>query len=146
MDVLEHLIEEHRKVEQLIAELEATTTAEERQPILADLGEALAIHMSVEEERIYPIVEARLGDYMAATARTEHDAARTGLVKLTDLEDGRGFANALADFKREIAHHVHQEEHGMFPQLRSCAASDIAAMGDAHKLEREVQDELVVDT
>jgi len=146
MDVLDHLTMEHRKVEQMIGQLEDASSAEERQPILAELGEALTMHMNVEEERVYPIVEARLGEYMAASARTEHDTARDDLVKLADLADDDGFAPALAAFKGDIAKHVHEEEHAMFPQLRTTAASEIAALGDAHKLEREVQDELVVDT
>jgi iron-sulfur cluster repair protein YtfE (RIC family) len=145
MDVLEQLIEEHRQLEQLIGDLEVTTTADEREPILANLGEVLTTHMTVEEERVYPIVESRLGAYMAAKAQTEHDATRAELVKLTDVAQPSAFTAALANFKRHIANHVREEEHGMFPQLRARAGNEIAALGDAHKVEREVQDELVVD-
>ena len=52
MDVLEHLEEEHRKVEQMIARLEASSSADERRSILADLGDSLSTHMAVEEERM----------------------------------------------------------------------------------------------
>src|SRR5205814_5684311 len=99
MDVLEHLEEEHRKVERMIAELESTTDVAERDPILADLGDALATHINVEEERVYPIVEERLGADKAREAQREHDIASDDLSQLVDQADGSGFASALAKFK-----------------------------------------------
>jgi iron-sulfur cluster repair protein YtfE (RIC family) len=143
MDVLEHLEEEHRKVEKLIAELEATTTAAEREPILADLGDSLAKHMDVEEERLYPIVDERLGSDKASEANREHDVAREDLARLVEQADGDGFAEALNQFKTDIGHHVSEEENEIFPELRAKAADDIAALGDPHQLENEVQEELI---
>ena len=143
MDVLEHLEEEHRKVEQLIAALESTTTAAEREPILADLGDALAKHMDVEEERLYPIVDERLGSDDSRRANAQHDTARDDLAQLVDLADRPRFATALAKFKEDIANHVSEEETYIFPNLRANAAHDIADLGDPHKLEDEVQQELI---
>ena len=75
VDVLAHLEKDHRNVERLIAELEATTTAAKRVGILGDLGESLAKHMDVEEERLYPIVDRHLGAAMTQAATAEHDAS-----------------------------------------------------------------------
>src|SRR4051812_2746482 len=110
MDVLEHLEEEHRKVEQLIAELESTTTAEEREPILADLGDALAKHMDVEEERLYPIVDEHMGEDVSRRANADHDTVRDDLAQVVDQADRVGFIAALAKFKEDIGHHVSEEE------------------------------------
>jgi iron-sulfur cluster repair protein YtfE (RIC family) len=143
MDVLEHLEEEHRKVERLIAELESTSTAAEREPILADLGDALAKHMDVEEERLYPIVDERMGPEETRRANAEHDAARDDLARLVDQADQPGFPAALATFKQDIGRHVTEEETYMFPNLRANAAHEIADLGDPHKLEVEVQQELI---
>ena len=143
MDVLEHLEEEHRKVEQLIAELEGTTTAAQREPILADLGDALAKHMDVEEERLYPIVAERLDEDVALRANAEHDTARNDLIRLVDDSDRPEFIATLAKFKEDLAHHVSEEENYIFPNLRMNAAHDIADLGDLHKLEDEVQQELI---
>ena len=143
MDVLEHLEEEHRKVEQLIAALEATTTTAERELLLADLGDSLAKHMDVEEERLYPIVEERMDSDVARRANTEHDKARDDLALLVEEADRSGFADALARFKEDIGHHVTEEETYIFPNLRANAAHDIADLGDPHKLEDEVQQELI---
>ena len=143
MDVLEHLEEEHRMVEQLIPDLESTTTAAEREPILADLGDALAKHMDVEEERLYPIVAERLEEDVARRANADHDTARDDLVRLVEHSDRPEFISALAKFKEDLAHHVNEEENYIFPNLRMNAAHDIADLGDLHKLEEEVQQELI---
>ena len=143
MDVLENLEEEHRKVEQLIAALESTTTPAQREPILADLGDALAKHMDVEEERLYPIVEERLGSDVSRQANAQHDTARDDLARLADQADRPGFAAALAQFKEDIGNHVSEEENVIFPRLRANAAQDIADLGDLHRLEDEVQQELI---
>ncbi|HUP76217.1 MAG TPA: hemerythrin domain-containing protein [Acidimicrobiales bacterium] len=145
MDVLEHLEEEHRKVEKMIASLEATSNAKEREPILADLGDALATHMAVEEERVYRIVDERLGADKAREAQEEHDAARDDMAKMIEKVDSAGFADALAKFKEGIDHHVEEEEGELFPQLRQKAGDEIAALGDAHDVEDEVEEELGAD-
>ena len=143
MDVLEHLEEEHRKVEKMIAELETTDTAAEREPILAELGDALAKHMDVEEERLYPIVAERLGDEVSRRANAEHDTARDDLVRLVEQTDQFEFISALAKFKDDLAQHVSEEENYIFPNLRANAAHEIADLGDPHELEDEVQQELI---
>ena len=143
MDVLEHLEEEHRKVERMIADLESTSTSAEREPILAELGDALAKHMDVEEERLYPIVAEHMGDDVSQRANADHDTARDDLVRLVEQSDQFEFISALAKFKDDLERHVSEEENYIFPNLRANAAHDIADLGDAHKLEDEVQLELI---
>jgi len=142
MDILEHLEQEHRKVEKMIADLESTRTIDQRTPILAELGDSLSKHMDVEEERIYPIVDERLGSAKAREAQKEHDTARDDVASLVEQADSDGFAAALAQFKTDISHHVSEEEGELFPQLRAKAADDIAALGDPHQVEDEVQQDL----
>jgi iron-sulfur cluster repair protein YtfE (RIC family) len=145
MDVLQHLEGEHRKVEQMIAMLESTQNVNERRKILADLGDSLATHMAVEEERVYPIVEEALGSDKAGEAQKEHDASRDDMAAMTDRIESDGFAAALAKFKEGIAHHVQEEEQEIFPQLRQKAAADIAALGDAEEVEDDVKEEVGSD-
>ena len=142
MDILEHLEEEHRKVEKMIADLESTQTSDQREPILAELGDSLSKHMDVEEERLYPIVDDRLGSDKAREAQKEHDTARDDLAQLVGQADSDGFAVALAQFKADISHHVSEEENEMFPQLREQAGDAIAALGDPDQLEDEVEEDL----
>ena len=50
MDVLEHLIDEHRQAEQLIAPLAASQPGLTRASVFAELLDALDLHMEVEED------------------------------------------------------------------------------------------------
>ena len=142
MDVLEHLEEEHRKVEKMIAQLEQSRTAEERTSILADLGDSLATHMAVEEERVYPIVEVALGADKAREARKEHDTSRDDVASMVEQIEADSFAAAVAKFKKGISHHVQEEEQEIFPELRQKASDEIAALGDPHDVEADVKEEL----
>jgi iron-sulfur cluster repair protein YtfE (RIC family) len=142
MDILEHLEEEHRKVEKMIAELESTRTIEQREPILAELGDSLSKHMDVEEERIYPLVDDLLGSPKAREAQKEHDTARDDVAQLVEKADSAGFVAALARFKADISHHVSEEENELFPQLREKGANEISALGEPEQLEDEVEADL----
>lgn len=142
MDVLEHLEEEHRKVEKMIAQLEQSRTAEERTSILADLGDSLATHMAVEEERVYPIVQVALGADKAREAQKEHDTSRDDVASMVEQIEADSFGAALAKFKKGISHHVQEEEQAIFPELRQKASDEIAALGDPHDVEADVKEEL----
>jgi hemerythrin-like domain-containing protein len=142
VDVLEHLEQEHRKVEKMIAQLEQSRTTEERTSILADLGDSLATHMAVEEERVYPIVQEALGSDKAREAQKEHDTSRDDVAAMVEQIESDSFAAALAKFKQGISHHVEEEEQEIFPQLRQKASAEIAALGNPHEVEQEVKEEL----
>ena len=142
MDVLEHLEQEHRKVEKMIAQLETSTSAKERRSVLAELGDSLATHMAVEEERVYPIVEEALGSDKAREAQQEHDTSRSDMATMVELIASGDFVSAVAQFKKGISHHVEEEEHELFPQLRQQAPDAIAALGDHEEVEEEVKEEL----
>ena len=142
MDVLEHLEEEHRKVEKMIAQLEASASPKERRSILAELGDSLATHMAVEEERVYPIVDDKLGSDKAGEAQKEHDQSREDMATMVERVESGDFKAALAQFKKGISHHVKEEEDELFPQLRQKAPGEIAALGEAEEVEDEVKEEL----
>ena len=91
MDVLDHLIEEHRKAEQLIATLETTEPGSTRASVLAELSDALDLHMEVEERDVYPLVQEHLGSAKSDEAEKEHNEARDLLAQLKD-RSGRTFA------------------------------------------------------
>ena len=83
------------------------------------------------------------GDDVSQRANADHDKARDDLVRLVEQSDRFEFVSALAAFKDDIAKHVSEEENYIFPNLRANAAYEIADLGDAHKLEDEVQLELI---
>jgi hemerythrin superfamily protein len=135
MDVIEHLTEEHRKAEQLMERLGQSDPGPARDGIVDQLEEALAVHMAVEEQFLYPIVESALGSEETAEANAEHDLAREGLTIVRDMQAEAGFGAAVDMLKGGVAHHVHEEEGELFPRLRAVAADQLARL-DPEKLEK----------
>jgi predicted RNase H-like HicB family nuclease len=142
MNVLDHLIEEHRKAEQLIATLQSSEPGSTRASVLAELSDALDLHMEVEERDVYSIVQDHLGDAKADEAEHEHNEARELLARIADGLDDDDFPSMVESLKSAIQHHVTEEEGEIFPALRERAAEEIEALGDADELESEVEDEL----
>ena len=56
MDVLDHLMKEHREAEAMLAALGESSPGAERAATLAKLGDALTLHMEVEERDVYPLI------------------------------------------------------------------------------------------
>ena len=139
MDVIEHLVQEHRSVEQLLQRLADSDPGEERRRTVDELVDSLSTHMAVEERFVYPIVVEVAGEEDEREAHTEHDLARQGLQQLRELVDQPGFGAAVDMVTAGIAHHVHEEEHEVFPTLRADAADAVAALGPPDELERAVR-------
>jgi hypothetical protein len=110
-----------------------------------ELGDALSLHMAVEEQFLYPIVLQRLGDEEAREAENEHMLTREGLQNLRDLVDEPGFAAAVESLEAGVNHHVADEEEKVFPGLREKAADEIAAL-DPDELEQQVDRSAMAET
>ena len=139
MELLEHLTEEHRKVEQLLGMLAETEEGPERERALAELESSLSTHMSVEETFLYPIVTKVIGSEDEEEAEVEHGLAREGLAKLRELVAEPGFGAAVDMLTAGIGHHVKEEEQELFPQLRAEAAEQVRALGTPDELEAKVK-------
>jgi iron-sulfur cluster repair protein YtfE (RIC family) len=138
VDVLEHLTQEHRMVEQLLAQLLESDEGSGREQLLSELESALGTHMKVEERFLYPIAEEVMGSEDEQEAETEHELARDGLGKLRDLVSTPGFRAAVEMVTAGIAHHVRDEEDEIFPELREKAGDELEALGPPEELESKV--------
>jgi len=134
MDILAHLMQEHRKVEAIIADLQSTEPGDQRDQLIDELSDSLFTHMAVEEQFLYPIVVEVADQETETEAEVEHDLTREGLAKLDELRAEPGFGAALDMVKAGIAHHVNEEENEVFPKLKS-RASDRLAQLDPEQLE-----------
>ena len=146
MNVLELLVEEHRQVEQMVADLESAETVHDRELLLVDIGEALAKHMDVEEQRVYPLIEQRLGQGETQISVDDHDSTRADLAVMVDATESDEFPAAVASFRAGLSRHVEREERDLFPWLQQNAADEIEALGDAAHVEDEVQEKLTDET
>ena len=139
MNVLDHLTQEHRKVEAMLGVLAESQPGDDREQTVTDLEDALATHMAVEEKFVYPIVSATMGDSKESEAENEHDETRSGLEQLRILIADDGFTDAVATLADGLNHHVQEEETEIFPTLKREAAAELAKLGDPEALEEQVE-------
>jgi iron-sulfur cluster repair protein YtfE (RIC family) len=137
--ILEHLTEEHRKVEGLLGILADSEPGDEREQIATELEDALAIHMAVEETFVYPIVDRTLGGEKEQESETEHDETRAGLEKLRGLIGEADITAVVAELAAGLNHHIQEEENEVFPALTDNAAAELEALGDPEQLEQQVE-------
>jgi hemerythrin-like domain-containing protein len=123
---------DHREVEAMLKTLAASSrpTARRRQTV-QKLVTALRLHMAIEERAVYPIVASEIGSEEAKEAEIEHNLAREGLAEVQRLVEKPGFGAAVAMLTAGIKHHVKEEEHEMFPDLKKkLDRPDLLALGD----------------
>jgi hemerythrin superfamily protein len=126
------LKKQHREAEALLKELAAGKPGARRRSQVSKLEKALALHMQLEEELVYPLVAKIIGDEEAQEAEIEHGLARDGLAKMVELTDEPGFGAAVAMLTAGIKHHVNEEEHELFPDLkRKLGRDELRELGDA---------------
>jgi hemerythrin-like domain-containing protein len=142
MDVLEHLMQEHRKAEQLLSQLASSQPGPKRRSMFAELCDALDLHMEVEEREVYPLVQATLGAQKADEAESEHNAARSTVAQATESIENDAFLSSVETLTQQLNHHVEEEENEIFPALRRDVSDEIAALGDAEQVEDDVEAEL----
>jgi hemerythrin-like domain-containing protein len=115
----------------MLKSLAASSPGARRKSTLDKLDSALRVHMTIEEREIYPLVAKLVGEEDAKEADIEHGLARDGLDKLQQLLDEPGFGAAVAMLTAGIKHHVKEEEHEMFPDLKKkLDRPDLLALGD----------------
>ena len=125
------LKKDHREAEAMLKSLAASSPGARRRSTLKKLDGALRLHMAIEERDVYPLVAELLGEKDAQEADVEHGLARDGLDKLQELVDEPGFGAAVAMLTAGIKHHVKEEEHEMFPDLKKkLDRPDLLALGD----------------
>ena len=133
LNALDLLVEQHDKVDRLIAELEAEDLEPERKKFLfQELADNIAAHAAMEEQLFYPAVRAAQTQEILLESTEEHLAIKRVLADLmhTDQGDER-FDAKLSVLKEEIEHHAREEEEQiLFPKLRRMmSAEQLAALG-----------------
>jgi iron-sulfur cluster repair protein YtfE (RIC family) len=126
------LKQDHKEAKALLKQLESSKPGRRREATVAKLDEALRLHMQIEEDLVYPLVAEFVGREDAEEANVEHSLAREGLQKLSELGNEPGFGAAVAMLTAGISHHVKEEEHEIFPELkRSLDHRQLLELGDA---------------
>jgi hemerythrin-like domain-containing protein len=131
-DPIAILKRDHREAAALLKQLSESKPGATRRRTTNKVVAALQLHMAIEEELLYPLVKERIGTEEEQEAENEHDLARAGLDKMSELVDSPGFGAAVAMTTAGIKHHVKEEETEVFPELKSKLDRDeLAELGDA---------------
>ena len=95
----------------------------------------LAVHSMIEEELVYPLLRSKVSVGLADEARDEHQEAKDIITRIEGLApEDEGLADAVAELKAAVEHHVQEEESELFPRMEkelpdttSILGPDIAA-------------------
>ncbi|GAA4512180.1 hemerythrin domain-containing protein [Actinoallomurus oryzae] len=133
MDAIELLEHDHRMVEQLFRDYRSAASDEQRRGVVEILIRELSKHAALEELTVYPLVR-RLLPEMADEVDDhldEHMEVKNLLAALDRLSAGDDRESELvARLRREVEHHVHDEETKLLPALRDAAdQAELDALG-----------------
>jgi hypothetical protein len=123
---------DHREVKKMLTSLAESEEGPERQKMAAEVEAALALHMQIEEQLVYPGVAEYVGREDEEEAEIEHGLARDGLAKMMDMVDMPGFGAVAQMLLGGIEHHVEEEESEILPALKDAMPrAEWLAIGDA---------------
>ena len=154
VDAIEILTEDHRRVDEMFEEYQATKDDadddDKEQRVLAICVE-LTVHATVEEEIFYPAAREAFAADADADLLDEAEVEHATVKELVDQLSAMSPAEALYDAKVKVLseyvrHHVQEEEEKIFPALRD-ADLDLEALGAEiaqrkEELEEELAEEL----
>ena len=133
LNALDLLVEQHDKVDELMAALESDATPEDKKPALfRELADNLAAHATIEEKIFYPAVHAAQTEEILLESTEEHLAIKRVLADMLELApDDDRFDAKLSVLKEEVTHHAREEEEDvLFPKLRRMMSADqLAGLG-----------------
>ena len=136
-DVVDLLLDQHRRLRELCTEITQATPAARREPF-EQLLRLMAVHEAVEEEIVHPYVRLRMkgSTTMINERLQEENAAKKTLLALDTLgTDAPGFMALFEQFQRSLLEHAAKEESGEFAGIRAQAKpAERAAMVAAVKL------------
>jgi hemerythrin superfamily protein len=123
MDAITVLKEDHKTVEGLFKKFEKTgERAHKAQRDLADrIVKELSVHAAIEEQVFYPAIREAAPDVEDTVLESleEHHIVKWVASELASMEpDHERFRAKMTVLIENVRHHVEEEEHELFPQVR----------------------------
>ena len=132
-DAINLLTKDHKEVKILFQQYEGLTDASHarKKKIANEICQALTLHAQVEEEIFYPAVRRAFKDAaMMDEALVEHASAKELIVQIENMyPDDELYDAKIKVLSEQIDHHVHEEEHKMFPKVRQ-SGLDLNSLGE----------------
>ena len=129
-DAIAILEADHKAVGALFAAYEKAHATTGRKALVAQVCEALSLHMQIEEEVFYPAVKGVLKDKMLVPeASVEHGTMKALIAELEGVDpDGKMYDAKVKVLSEYVQHHVKEEHDEMFPQVRA-SSLDLGELG-----------------
>lgn len=143
-DALELLEAQHRRIEDLFDRLSKVTAREpEFQDLLAEIGDAIAIHSTLEEQVFYPAVDRRQTESFLEQAVQDHLQVKRVLVTILENAESRDVVEEIEELAGLTEEHVIDEEMDLFPMVQKLFdAGELRELADRMtQLEAQLHDE-----
>ena len=126
MTAIDLLKDQHDEVDELFKKLEECDDDNERKVLFDELARDLVAHDTIEREIFYPTCEKYLGLIdILAEALVEHGLVEFCLYQLDRAGGTKTFRAKLTVLKEVVKHHVHEEEHELFPKVKHEIDADV---------------------
>jgi hemerythrin superfamily protein len=140
VDAIELLQEDHKKMKNLLEEVDETEDADKRRELFNQIRKELKVHERIEEEIFYPALKDHpKAKEIVLEGYEEHHAVDVLLDELDDVSfDDERWAPKMTVIKENVEHHIEEEEEEMFEKARSILDdSELSQLGDRMKKLKE---------
>lgn len=137
-DAIALLRADHKKVNDLFEQFKKTRSAAKKKQIVSEICLELTVHAQIEEEILYPEVQAALKDKeMVPEARVEHQSVKDLIAAVEGVEpDGEDYDAKVTVMGEWVKHHVKEEQNEMFPKVKK-SKLDLVDMGERLQQRKE---------
>jgi hemerythrin superfamily protein len=133
LDLIEAIIVDHRAVEGVFAEIEASGDSRMRRELVEHVIAELVRHSVAEEQYLYPAARKALpdGDEIVDHELEEHAEAEKVMKALENVDEtDPKFDELVGKLIEDIRHHLKEEEDDLLPKMReACAAAELTELG-----------------
>jgi len=141
-DVVELILDDHRRFEELLRDLRDSTS--DRDAVRKAFATLHVAHAEAEEKHVYPKLRRKdaITDHEAEHGEEEHAEGHQALLTVLELKgtDTEAFDDAVEELAKAVNHHLTEEELTILnPAREEVGEQARAALGEAFARERNKQ-------
>jgi hemerythrin-like domain-containing protein len=141
-DVVDLILEDHRRFEQLLRQLRDSTS--DREAVRTAFATLHVAHAEAEEKFVYPALRRKdaIDQHEAEHGQAEHAEGNEKLLEVLELAstDGEDFDEAVEEFATAVNHHLTEEELTILNPAREEVDAQVRAdLGQKFATERNAQ-------
>jgi hemerythrin superfamily protein len=107
MNAIKFLETQHEEVSGLLEKAEKSKSPSARQKLFQKIGDALAVHATIEEKIFYPAVMAKKTEDVLLEAAEEHLSIKRVIADLMQLDGSdRTYHAKISVLMEDVEHHV----------------------------------------